>query len=1059
MKDELTAPMLRQAWLLFSDLNARFNVLYEECVHIQDTVAAMLEPPLPYPNVLPGDPLPPRHRIHDFQSNPVKWEMLSNRQRSLHNLFNYVGSLIVAFDRNKTHFREAFEALSRTRRYADFFWFAAQRNFYNNILFEEYTEFLEHAHEKLIQMRDNSAGGLPQSILLRRWNSALYGEFLSGYSRHVDWETHLIWSLAIDRDVARANRQLDETRRRSFFIHSWTHIPASLVQRHRLLNAFDDHGEGTFSAVRSAFFYLEMPLLFPLLYHECAHTRLRTLDDGESSVPGSPVPPGGQTPTSPEISESLLRAAERLRILTQHPLPEEDLGFWFEWASEIWADAIAVALGRAGYLAALSVQTFAQSQAVYFDDHIGIPLDERGHFRHRIWDLARCSKHESFWDVRLRTAIWVYEQVWAEELGTENSSDLRDWIDSLRSAMGAYDRGGEQVFQFSDQHVEWWRFRRRQSERIYRVVTESLSPVLPVLRTYRRPSSPYELDKKIASTIETAIRGLYNQVFEDHGAKVCIPEQIRIEELSLRTKWCFSAGILKWMNAKKGADNIADAYADHVRNDGSGVVRVALEWILIRDSLYDNIADTIVGAPPGPYLKPLLGSEGAEILDDTKHRDKEEKKLALLRFLKGRRMFSHKGPIARAEILRAFGDDIDRYIVKPVDDWMRTNAALALDPIGQKARGLGAAEYRDLPLGTFAIGIIHPNFIARLGNQDSTGAPPFPTAITRVREFYKSADNRVEAALRKLSDEVGRKIRFNVKSEVLPLIGQYSFALFRDGVTPVERQDADSRMPEMMVKPRSVLQILGGCRLLRCNYEHNKCALNGCKPPDSDSFASISLIKYNYRWEVITLWKRLQESEAKSGLGAERPKYPAARLYLSSGWEDCILLLWHKDESDFWKTYEDLDLGSNRGCESVQTYLSFDENLGSNALAPDAFPEDLATTDVEAKQCHGPWPHCTFPQSDRWGRPFFRAGYERTGRYDCSVTWNARKVQEMGHILCNLPTEFWKKVDRLSISTEKCMHPTDSTSPGTVRFLAQIALNGSRWSKDGGCWHEAPASY
>ncbi|WP_040845886.1 hypothetical protein [Thiorhodococcus drewsii] len=460
--------------------------------------------------------------------NDTHWALLSTLQRALRSLYNYLGSVAIAIEQNQMGCRDRFRDLCHRRDHRSFFWFCAQRDAFVNDQFETYTAQLEHAHVKLIQIAENAPGTLPQPTLLRRWSSALYGDFLSAYSRHVDWETAVLASYESSSGSG-ADPEFARQRGKEYFIHSWAHIPASRMRSHRLTRDHFGKDFGPFRSIRSAFFYLEMPLLFPLLYHECAHAHL----DGESDK-------------ATAFFRARLVLTDHLWESAQHDtvLPQRR-STWLELTGEIWADAMSVALCGVGYVAALAMQLFAKNEGVFFERSSSeVGIDELGLPGRRIWEPLELIDERTFWEVRLRITLWLCRDLHGETLDLE----MRDWLEGVEEAMEAQYQGGLAAFAECREHFEQWRYRRIVSDKVLEVAQEVIRPWIPRLSRHTAISDAYRISDPVAAAIKRAIGGLHKDIFGEEGVSSCDPGSMRIDQVALYAKWCFSKGALTKLN-------------------------------------------------------------------------------------------------------------------------------------------------------------------------------------------------------------------------------------------------------------------------------------------------------------------------------------------------------------------------------------------------------------------------------------------------------------------------------------------------------------------------------
>jgi hypothetical protein len=1062
-ESDSTRLLKRQAWMLFTDLNTRFNVLLEECGHLQDMIWSMLGNLKRLPD-MDSDPTAALQRIIDFKNenenedwNQIPWSLLPARQRALRSLYDYLGSLYVGIQHNRDTCREEFELLCRSWTPARFFWFSAQRALFVGRQFGTYTEQLEHAQFKLIQIAENNPGTLPQPTLLRRWNATLFGDFLSGYSRHVDWETQMLahFEHGLGGSSQHSAEDLKRNRKHEYLIHAWAPVATSRVRSHHVTDQntsikpskasrprdvgdTDDAHTPTpdtarswrFRSIKSAFFYLEMPLLFPLLYHECAHAHL---DDGDVQL--------GFFGARNQLTEVLHQAATKELHLSQN------YANWHALTGEIWADLIAVTLCGVGYVAALAMQLFGHTGPVLFETE-DIGIDELGAARHRIWDVPAFRDEQVFWEVRLRIALAACNLLHDDEL----DPDMRDWLRGLSAAIDAYHDGGVAVFDFSVQHRKHWQYRRACSEAIVEAAMDVFqSDIFPKLRKYCSRdtiTTAYRLPESVGTLIRNAVDHLYQAVFGEppHPAPSAVAMTVRIEEISLRAKWCYARGAVRKLDSlgsdEKLITNLTRTYVDRIRNDGSGAFRIAMEWLFARFSAIDTIADAIIGRPVNGF-KPWM-----ESILDTEHWARIEQQLCqpphgnraqpeqdwsmadrtlLAAWLKlhedatgaryqrwPKRLSRLLKELDQPKLFAALKQWLDESVSSPLSSGGEVGEALTREPSKPTERPVAAASspdqagtgvspepwFRVARLGTISLGVVWPSFIA---SRDTAG--PFAVALLKVKDAY--CESR---AARKINDDIqtmrkafGSSSHFEIPDPCfVPLLGEYSFLLYREHVTPVEPQHEVPARVQALLKPRGVLQLYGGCEDLLCARGREHCAAIACAHPDKREVISVSLIEFAYRWQAFDLRRKLAE---------QAEQFPGAKLFLSSGWETCILILWHRAAEDFWKVFWNgpLDLGGS--CEHVQSYFGMRPRR-FEAIRRSAKPVAPGNAESAETDDNGKVPIREFPLSDKLLGRFFAGLAECSGREDFRVRWKADSVDDMFRCLSELPPAFWQRPRR-----------------------------------------------
>ncbi|WP_431100040.1 hypothetical protein [Roseateles noduli] len=654
--------------MLYSDANSRFNTLIEECAHLQDTVIGLTADPDLLDSIIAYAPA--RNEVRGFsrticceaKRSPRYYEA-TVRDRAFLSLWTLLGGLIIALDANqRTHehaYRRTVEATLRgefphdgptaesqtskvpIRAVSDhLFWYVQTRGYFLTEVCKHYTTQLEHAHEKLIQMLENQPGKLPTPILLRRWNSALYGAFLSEYSRHVNWESHRLLAATLGGGVGLESRTLTQD---LSLTHTWTHQPTSMAQLFKVglkTAAAGTAGEAQFAehrfaTVRSAYFYLELPILLPLLYHECAHIAV------SNSAFDRPTPDADR--------HGFLDARERA-VLSLRLASFPDVGapvsyenFWDHFTEEIWADAVAIALGGRAYLTALTLQLVGLSGEDNFD-HYNLDrdalheLDSLGTFVRRKYPEPHPREDVAFfWEARLLIAsdlLALADSAASKETGvgpkpagsgTRNPGSPADpdaaWIFAIRRLLSAYHGSGHQAHHrdgTSARHEALWDYRWELNQWVRETTMRCLAPAFRRLLERTPICSTYSLAS--GSHLQGERRGLVALVnaYREKYMRGCAGEfslatNARLETLPADIRWQVAADIAveltkpehdaSGMQTRRRHDmapsflmrieNWSTRYANWMRHDGSAAFRVALEASRLRMSLYDLLAERL----------------------------------------------------------------------------------------------------------------------------------------------------------------------------------------------------------------------------------------------------------------------------------------------------------------------------------------------------------------------------------------------------------------------------------------------------------------------------------
>jgi len=458
------------AWLLYNDLNTRLGILYEEFAHLQQHIYY-------YGNFEvskdENDAKKYTFEIIDNQkrNDPNAHSAHHNFDKTLLALYNQLGSALYGINAHQKHVQETFEAFIKEKEEVnvDWFWFASLRSFIINDVFEHYMREIEHAHEKLIQVLETKRTTLPQPILLRRWNSSIHGSFLSDYSRFIERNTAKLTHLLSKSVKNSIPHEFDEQRKSTYFTHSWSHTPTSMVASHRVReNNKDD--ELKFGSIRSAFFYLEMPTLHPLLYHECAHLCFdwNHQDNCEARF----------YKTKQDCSDLLQFWDKNLYQIdaSQH--------FWDNYVEEIWADAIAIALGGVPYLVSLVMQTFGQASAKYFNRDESIPLQDWG--KEKVYDFEQPTANKDYlWSTRLRLVIQAFKHL-NRDSDAIKDDETAEFISNVESAIESYEQGGAHIFQeanTSRNHELVWKDRDYITNKVHSIISDFLMIALDEIKS------------------------------------------------------------------------------------------------------------------------------------------------------------------------------------------------------------------------------------------------------------------------------------------------------------------------------------------------------------------------------------------------------------------------------------------------------------------------------------------------------------------------------------------------------------------------------------------------
>lgn len=979
----------RLLWILYTDLNSRFNTLVEECAHLQDTISGLVTKSDVVRGIIEKTSSAEkpagfaRATLSDIKIDSIYYT-LSVRDRALLSLWNTLGALIRGLDANQLRHRAEYEKMALDLARVDenkgqsVYLYIGLRGYFLNTLFLEYTAQLEHAHEKIVQMLENQAGTLPNPILLRRWNSGLYGEFLSEYSRHVNWEAR-----------ACVDSILPESKHISgvAITHTWTHHPTSTAKFFDIgfKDSVGNEKTSRFAIIRSAYFYLEQPVLFPLLYHECVHINFPENDDVKRD--------------HRELFGARLAAIESLR-LAKFPGSSSTSyeNFWDHFTEEVWADALSITLGGRAYLIALSLQLFGLSGAEEYN-HYRIdadtiyPLETLGSARHRKYEVNYPELEMGFfWEARLAVAAnfltHLIEGKNPAEIGVDEKISL-DMAASIIGVIRQWHLSGIEANNSdvtSPAHSDYWRYRREINEWVEKTIVDHLSGAISRLPFGGTAiCSAYEITSSSARAwISNAVNNYRHRLIPEsntaEGFK--LSSRHRLENVSLDVRWAVAGDVIRAIRKNPASlSQWTAGFASWMRNDGGVAFRMALEFSRIRLALLDALADYLDGSEKNNADAGDLWGEVAKLPADWLKGDHEN----IVKFLR-RRGITNSSHL----------DHQDDRLVALRDAWeeLADRIMATLDKSFDVGDSLQPSECKEIQVGTLMFGVVRPAEFETPPSEFCAGG--YVGGLDMVsRHLSEAARNQtLEAEARQLRDEAYLQSKPNFETSFLRLIGEYQFLAYTAGSTPVERDyHPQPHVPRMLVKPRLVLQV-GGRPLSQA------IALN------TGMYGRVSLIRFKYRWQ----WHDLLSKLAAYVTTPERVIHDYS-LLLSSAWEDVILVTWHKKAPDLWK------LGL--------VGLKVDGKSPADMQSTFFVPVDSYEADVLDKM--GPTCESWIDQMRDWRESsgLVSKVYRRSGRYDYTVVWQDKcgecesTLAASAKGLATMPAEMWSKVSHMITSFEE----------------------------------------
>ena len=1021
----------RMAWLLYSDVNNRFNIMIEECAHLQNTLFSYLDATYDHDFVF-GKPKAQKEQRGDCESesschrnwwagehihereckrHPCKdadqIERIPPQQRSIINLIDFLGSLINGMTNNQenlqTHFLNYFqEGNNSTEKDYNFFWLMALRGEYINHAIQMYTDQIEHAHEKVVQLLENSPGFLPQPILLRRWNSAIQEEFLSRYTSQTNFE---IAELLCGMQQGGKICTKEDTRNLWHNIsvsHSWTHAGTSRFLEHQVQRPSKDATQNTtqhFVALRSAYFYLEQPVIFPLLYHECAHTWLsRSID---------------QIPDFPEINKSrfvkdLDEAVADLRTRGDFCW-EGDIDFPKRLCEEAWADAISIVLGGRAYLAALAFQLFGQDGAYYFNsDWAQVPLEECGESLHRVKPLFLPGNLPGrYWWARLRLAHWLFQDMDKRLQTTDHQAGKDDsWITALDTCLNKWFETGEKVFSSellgSTAFQEEWIRYQSLNEWIFAIWKRRITPhIANLAKIKKQQGDVYVLPEEVQEVIRETFKNYKNFYFSSlNGVDDNPTSPVKIGtilECTTSLRWEVSKLIINKLKDEKKAETLAESlaiFSNYIRNDGSVAFRIGLEWWLLIISVWDELHDAcaIVEEPNHPKTNESDTIWNDVVNDIAALKDKTsgliekspKKKEKLRKWIREKKFFFHDESPEFSEFSSALSAILVNSFVKFISSTSK------------------------VPVHTLTLGAMRFS-----GQKNNNGSNSYSEKLSGIRDSFYTRDKMLEDKIKTFISPANLGEERNCISKFYRLIGDYHFALLTPHTTPSERDIHCCNIPKMLVKPRVLWTVTTS---------------TSQREPEADSPSMFLLVHYKHRWHWLKTAKELSKQ-----------LLPDACLYLSSGWEDVVLHLYDNEQKNILLNEPFLSaLGVYGGANGVDchTLIVYPQQTNQTSASKVTYPAFTYKSNVS-------------PERIREVVEGNGEAYGCAGRYDYKITWKEPDDSQPGTItLQNYCNKWFNDVDKLSplfpyiwsINTTMFKQVTKKSETDNQRFLVESTI-------------------
>jgi hypothetical protein len=742
----------------------------------------------------------------------------------------------------------------------------------------------------------------------------------------------------------------------------------------------------------SSYFYLEQPILFPLLYHECAH---HYSDPKKVAIEGS--------------VDSILR-----RLLLDRPqavadalkaaynFDQADQGFWREFTSEVWADSISIALSGEGFLAPLLLQiaglqgeTFPTYSDYEPDTDTRISLDDSGspsrrtlHVPYPILSLSY------FWEARAILASRVYQEIY----GVANDS----WAGAIEDLVAAWRDSGRAAMNdrvASAEHQTYWEYRVRLNDWVADIVWDGLAEFCQKLRLHLKIGATEiacidaPIPPAVCELVAEDAREYLQSRFDgcNSGTTLASPysaqDKWRQEEIASRIRWWAGVAVTGEF-ARAGSrppaagfsqlfDRWAKVYCNHLACDGSVGFRIAHEWQAVRAHFFSTGALVIKSWYDSTLIPRDLTQAEKDLLksiDEAVAHDLRAKGVV-------RDDASSKGDAIKWALrLEKRGMGYEAVHWPQLRELFEKFDAKVLTPTLQR--------WRLTPnrVGSFTLGAIKPTYFSKNG---------IDRAVIEM-EGYCGQQRDVREG--RLFEAGFSRSPVDFRHDFLALLGEYSFGVYQPGFSCLNKSIHLTNQPPSILKQRDVLKISSRSKGSTC--------ING--------FCRVSQISFRYRWQWVLLCDGLSQS---------------ADVYLSSAWEDIILVTDHETLGAYDRFIEDNKL-------AMRGWMDVHSNVGPSK----AFESGVTRL-----------PAPSGPTLEDFGRRISaylsRPVSVRTGRYDISIDWGSSQPNQVWNSLAAIPKEEWQFVESITTALYSTIRGprTGSNSTGAVgtggpTLISQIIL-------------------
>jgi hypothetical protein len=1019
-------------WLLYVDFNARINILLDDAAGLQQLVARYVDDRRTLAELLKAQQEgEPRQWILPHLAAERK---LRSRDRALIEIWRMMGSSAHTMEQLRCKTRETFvsatcnadPARSGTEEtHIAIANFISQRHYLITYVANNFLSQLRLAREKLQAILENRPGALPAPISQRRWASSFYVDFLGSYSFRIRRDVAYLCKTmeprgSVTRPLAECLHQFDDMLfNEEDVFHGVGYESTSYTSCERRETREPNRPANSFSrqlTVASSYFYPEQPVLLPLLAHEFAHHYQMFVTEHSESP--SSLDAWFLTMSS--------RVAEKIAGQLGHakyPLPGLSV---IQVSSaidmvihEIKADVVAFSIGGSAYVHALMLQLLGSDGSSRYQ----APLDTRNDpLTTAVFDRRSAATQIVSTEVPVHIASVlriVFCNALLEKTPDENCgfADAQEFCKSLEALLGQYLHGYLAIAESENWSSDWSDY----IALIYELkpafiefaddLWDKFGDALKLGAQYGQGNAVREdslfnaleatVDNYCEQSVRTVVQaGSMNSIpkfsFFRTGYCGATINTLRLEYAPLAVRWHMAKTIqsltgiaagLYGTDRREFQENVCDGVVNYLRNDGSVVSRYLMEYIVARRHFLREIAQsystssisrTPTATQASKFCEPLrleLGANSALLkrIDDLigaanakpwSVRSDDEQRQAVSAWLSSvLAEESVSTPSSPTPVAPIFSDDVNYTTA------LTKLACSLLGPTMAAAAGCNYVPPGGAPVGMFELGSI----CFRV--KDGCTASESGTVTRTYQRFSDQSAKAVELLNARVAPQPGGGTPF-FETHTFAVLGEYNYATYLRGTTPVEKDFHVGPALPHVPKPRFIVQVSG-------------------KPDWSRKTE-------DYKIRAITL-ARLEMRHRWVALVEELTKNRSANCFLSTGWETLVIDWTCNSAQEFWETTKTL-------CDKADTHTVM--------VVCEIMPTPPQT--AAAKSAHPTG--TTFKQMcDNDTHNF------RTGRYDYGGNADSITVKEMYKKLDAISNSEWNDTEKLSVEVRVHDHAGSGT--------------------------------